>query len=164
MVRLRAYRAADTKRLGASLMARETFLKVTCDRCKQPIVECAEAALVEAGRKTNQGSIFIDAKTLGLGEIVLEDLDDRCRAEVLTLLRDIISRPEVASASAEPAPEVQATPRPPDEDASPAAPATEGETMRHEDSKAAMPEDKDDETEREHEREEEEEEEEEDEK
>lgn len=140
---------------------RETITKVTCDRCKEPVPEVADGAAAPSKREGLGGSVFIDAKALGLGEIILDDLDERCRTEVTALLRDVITRRAASPAISEAAPEPQAPPRPQTEDVLPAAP-TGGHTMLNEEGKTAMPEEKDDderETERERDREEEEEEE-----
>ena len=59
-------------------MAREAMVKVTCDRCKKKYDEQAEAP--------SRDGIFIDAKALGLGERVLQDLDPKCEKRVTDLL------------------------------------------------------------------------------
>ena len=65
-------------------MARESVVKVTCDRCKKKYDEPADAP--------SSDGVFIDAKSLGLGEIVFSDLCAKCKKRVADLLALLASR------------------------------------------------------------------------
>jgi hypothetical protein len=95
---------------------RENVVRVKCDRCFEPIADRPENATGETKRNDHQGAVFIDAKALGLGEIIFQDLDENCRSEVAALIRTIIARPAAAIAPAAACAEIPATPRPTTED------------------------------------------------
>ena len=104
-------------------MARRPKVEVICDRCDKPYEDTAEAADAGAAATaapSESRGVFIDATGLGLGEIVLEDLDPRCKKRVtdlITLIKKQKDSDETESRSTSDDAE-QSTPRPVSRDAS----------------------------------------------
>jgi hypothetical protein len=84
-------------------MAREPMVKVTCDRCKKKYDEPTNTP--------SSDGVFIDAKSLGLGEIVFGDLDPKCKKRVSDLVAQIAMVKETDE-EAPPQDNQESTPRP----------------------------------------------------
>jgi hypothetical protein len=108
-------------------MARQPLVKVTCDRCPKTFETAVDAP--------SEDGVLIDAKGLGLGEIIFEDLCQKCRKRVADLIALIakVDRNDEKDSPAESTPSREAGQIEPPQDG--------GQTMKNEGKFAAEPED-----------------------